>query len=286
MSLSVLEVLHKGTKYLKSCDLVKEEASASSEQLLSYILHKSRPLLYLESNQSISDRQTKQFFELLRQRAGHYPVQYLTRETGFRYLNLEIRPGTLIPRPETEILVDVVLKRMPKTKNPSILDIGTGSGNIAISLAKENSQVKIAATDLSARSIQLARKNAKRNGVFNRILFVRTNLWKGIRRKFDVLVSNPPYLSDQDFKNLQPEVRFEPRQALSGGSDGLGVYRSVICSAKSILKPESLIAFEVGINQSKHVVQLLKLNQFHKIEITKDLAGIDRIVSAIARGRS
>ncbi len=282
MNSSVLEVLHKGTDYLKSRHLINEEAIASSQHLLAHILRKPKSDLYLESNQSVSDQKVKQFFDLLKRRAKRYPVQYLTKETGFRFLGLEVRPGTLIPRPETEILVDIVLKRLA-IDDPTILDIGTGSGNIAISLAREVSGSKVIATDLSANSIKLAKKNAARNGVLKRINFVRTNLWKGIRKKFDAVVSNPPYLSDRDFKNLQPEVRYEPKLALSGGPDGLKMYRAIIRSAKNILKPEALIAFEVGIDQAEIVAKLLESNQFHKIEIAKDLAGIDRIVSAYSK---
>lgn len=279
MSSSVLEVLNKGRDYLKSKEMYHDEASSSSEHLLAHILRKSKSSLYLESNESVSDQKSKQFFDLLKLRAKHYPVQYLTKETGFRFLALEVRPGTLIPRPETEILVDVVLKRLA-IDHPTILDIGTGSGNIAISLAKEIRKAKIIATDLSASSIKLAKKNAEQNGVLKRISFVKTNLWKGIRKKFDVVVSNPPYLSDKDFRTLQPEVRYEPKLALSGGPDGLKMYRTIIRSAKNILKPDALIAFEVGLGQADTVAQLLETNEFYRIEITKDLAGIDRIVSA------
>ena len=260
-----------------------EDARISSEWLLAHLLGKSRAELYVESAEVLSEEKKNWFFDLIEKRAAHYPVQYLIGEVSFRKISLNVKPGVLIPRPETEILVDVVLNRLREfgEKKPvKILDIGTGTGCLAISFAREIENALVTATDVSEMCTDLACANAIRNGAEKKISFKNTNLWDQVEGPFDIVASNPPYLSKKDLSELMPEVQYEPVLALDGGETGLNFYRRIIENVSSVLAPNGFLVFEVGLGQSKMVRELLNRNGFGNIEITKDLTEIERIVSA------
>lgn len=289
MNAPLFELVHAGSQILKNRGL--EDAEGSAEWLLAHLLGKSRWELYADEREGISEEKQKQFFDFIEKRSERYPLQYLIGDVPFRGISLNVKPGVLIPRPETEILIDVVLKRLPSPQ-PSplgrgegegtlnILDIGTGAGCLAISLARELENSKIVATDKSNECIQLAKENAVRNQVGHKIDFRHTDLWDETDKYFDLIVSNPPYLSNEDLKKLQPEVRFEPITALWGGKDGLDFYRRIVPKAREIMSSPGFLVFEVGLSQAESVRQILVQNGFRNIEITKDLAQISRIVSA------
>lgn len=280
MSQSALEVLQEGASFLRNQGF--RDAASSSGELLAHILKKPRWSLYADSGTPVCRQKRSDFFELVKKRSMHMPLQYLVGRVPFRWADLEVGKGTFIPRPETECVVDVVMERLIESPcgHPRILDVGTGTGCIAISLAMEIPQASIVATDQSAKSIRLALKNAASNGVQDRIQFVRTHYWRGISDAFDFVVSNPPYLSKTDFLKLQSEVRFEPKKALDGGRDGLRSYRHIIRSIKPRLSARGVLIFEVGMGQRQAVEMLLEENGFFDIRSTKDLAGIDRVISA------
>ncbi|MBI4388370.1 MAG: peptide chain release factor N(5)-glutamine methyltransferase [Candidatus Omnitrophica bacterium] len=280
MSGSVLGVLKTGTHFLEERGL--NDAQESSEELLSHLLRKTKASLYLDSSEIIPNRKQKAFFELIKKRSDHYPLQYLVGHLPFRHVNLEVKRGVFIPRPETECLVDLVLERIGKENDSAlkILEIGTGTGCLALSLAHEIPNAKVVATDCSKQALALASKNARQSGVLNRIQFVETTYWNGISSQFDVVVSNPPYLSKRDFLKLQPEVQFEPKRALDGGQDGLRAYRYIAGKVQNVLKVGGLLAFEVGQGQAARVESMLQASGFEEIQKTKDLAGIERVVSA------
>ncbi len=280
MSGSVLGVLKTGTRFLEERGL--NDAQESSEELLSHLLRKTKASLYLDSSEIIPNRKQKSFFELIKKRSDRYPLQYLVGRLPFRHVNLEVKRGVFIPRPETECLVDLVLERVGRKIGSAlrILEIGTGTGCLALSLAHEIPNAKVVATDCSKQAIALANKNARQSGVLNRIQFVETTYWNGISSQFDVVVSNPPYLSKRDFLKLQPEVQFEPKRALDGGQDGLRAYRYITGKVQNVLKVGGLLAFEVGRGQAARVERMLQASGFEEIQKTKDLAGIERVVSA------
>ncbi len=294
---TVSACLKKGIQFLESAGVPEPEISAS--ELLSNVLKRPKFSLYLES-EIVGDLHESEFENLLVKRASRYPLQYLLRTVPFRNVLLEVGEGCLIPRPETEILVDVVMNRLvgappcgrPLDRNMGghvgpplhILDVGTGSGNIAISLAQENPNWQIVATDISEEALRYAGLNAERNQVASQIRFVQTNLLGGLGEFFDVLVSNPPYLRASDFDNLQPEIAFEPRMALDGKENGLHFFKEIIQNARKVLKPGGFIFFETGMGQADTVAGILKVNGFEAIQISKDHSGIERIVSAIFSG--
>lgn len=193
-------------------------------------------------------------------------------------LEFEVSPAVLIPRPETEILVEEVLKRLKP--NSRFLDIGTGSGAIAVSIAKYSINSKGYAVDISNDALAIAKKNAKRNAVDGKIKFIKSDLYSSLpdEAEFDFIISNPPYIRSKDIEKLQEEVQKEPLIALDGGKDGLLFYRRIIKDAGKYLKADGYIAFEVGYNQAGEVKDLLKNANFFNLEVIKDLQGIDRVV--------
>ncbi len=276
---TIFVCLKKGIKFLESAGV--PEAQISAEELLSYVLARPRFSFYVDLGVEMEEQQKLEFETLLAKRASRYPLQYLMRTAHFRNAVLEVGEGCLIPRPETETLVDMVFRTLGRSTEPlNLLDVGAGSGNIAISLAQERPQWFITATEASPEALRYAKMNAERNGVSGRIRFIQTDLWNGIEGSFDAIVSNPPYLTERELCELQPEIEFEPRLALNGGTDGLLFFKRMIYEAETILKKGGFFFFEVGANQAKIISEILKSNNFNSIQISKDDAGIDRIVSA------
>ncbi len=285
---SYLEV---GVSFLKRHNVPDPDISALS--LLAYVLE--QPELDVKMNPEIhlTCEQEEQFESLVIKRATRYPMQYLIKRISFRNAVLEIGEGCLIPRPETELLIDVVLNKLvgaPPCGRPSngagkhggpplqVLEIGTGSGNIAVSLAMERSLWMFTATDISEEALRYARKNSILNRTNHQINFVKTDLFSGVNETFDAIISNPPYLKTEDLISAQTELSFEPSIALDGGQDGLSYYKRILKIAKSALKPGGHIFFEVGYNQATDVVELMKPD-FELIECVKDYAGYERIIS-------
>ena len=279
MKQTVSACLKKGVRFLESAGV--PEAQISAEELLSNVLTWPRFSLFLDSEMEVKECQESEFETLLAKRAARYPLQYLMRAVPFRNAVLEIGEGCLIPRPETEVLVDVILRKLERQADQlNVLDIGTGSGNIAISLAQERPEWTVVATDVSNQALEYAKMNARRNHVSGRIQFVQTDLWNGIEDFFDVIISNPPYLTKDELDRLQPEIEFEPRLALDGGADGLLFFKKIIYGAKAVLKEGGFLFFETGTRQAKQISEILKSSHFDKIQIDKDDSGIDRIISA------
>ncbi len=279
---TVLNVVRQGARRLSIAKI--SDAVSTAESFMSHLLGKSRTQLYLDSDQLLSESETIRFLDFVDRRLARVPAQYLIGSIPFRNTELRVTPLVLIPRFETETLIDVVLERIGEcgVTAPHILEAGTGSGCIAVSLAQELPGCRVVATDIFEEALLVARQNAAENGVSQRVSFVRTDLWAGLSARFNVIVSNPPYLSQADFGSLQPEIRFEPRQALDGGQDGLDFYRRIIGKARASLTCDGLIVFEVGATQADRVASLLKKHGFSQIRLTKDLLGVRRVVSAVA----
>lgn len=285
-TLQVIELLNLATEYLSKRGF--ENSRLIAERLLSRCLNFNRVDLYLNFDRPLSAVDLERFRKMLKRRLQREPLQYILGETEFRSLPFKVNPSVLIPRPETEILVDIVLKKCKeKFQNESILsilDIGTGSGCIAVSLAKYLENVKITAVDISDSALKIATENAKVNGVENNIQFLKEDFLKfhfvkKLSKKFDVLVSNPPYVSAEDFEKLPKEVKnFEPVFALKDGQDGLTFYRKIAERMHELLNPAGFVALEVGLGQAHKVQNLFLNSDFSNVEIFKDLTGIERVV--------
>ena len=248
-----------------------------AQVILSHILKIPRWKLLIEENKDMRKKEEEKFFELIKKREKRYPVAYIIGEKEFFGIPFKVKEGVLIPRPETEILVEEVLKRIKNKEKPEGLEVGIGSGAIAISLLKNKPDLKIIATDISEKAINVAKENAKIHGVKNRLKIIKTDKLKGIKGKFDFIVSNPPYIKEEEYNTLQEEVKKEPKEALIAKDEGLEFYKSIIREGKNLLKNNGFFAFEVGYNQADKVVEILQKNGF-KAEKIKDLQKIERVV--------
>lgn len=275
---SVLDLIEWTTEYFKKCGI--STARLDAELLLGHVRKKERLQLYLDFEKIVAQKQLTQYRELVTKRFQRIPVSYLINNKEFRSLDFYVDENVLIPRPETEVLVETVLK--DKSGNRKLLDIGTGSGVIAISIAKERDDWEIFATDLLPEVIEVAKRNARKHGLEGRINFLQGDLFKPINSNicFDWIVSNPPYIAIDEFDDLMPEVRdHEPRVALDGGEDGLDLIRSLIGEGSSFLGTEGKIAIEIGVNQGSAVKMLLENNPaYTECDIVQDYSDNDRVI--------
>jgi len=264
-----------------------ENGRLESELLFAKVLGVARLDLYLQFDRPIKPAELKAFKALLLRRAGREPLQYILGTTAFRELELRTDPRALIPRPETEVLVGEVLSRVSeKGSELTGLDVGTGSGAIALSLLKEGSFKKMVATDVSPAALELARENAEALG-FGEFLDLRQGMLLDpveAGECFDVLVSNPPYVPGSEEGSLQTEVRdWEPKDALFAGPEGLDVILPLVQVAPGSLRPGGLFATEIGEGQGARVAQVLEeTGRFSEVSVLPDLAGRDRIVLGVA----
>jgi release factor glutamine methyltransferase len=283
---TVRRVLMDGTQFLRDAGI--ESARLDAEVLLGHALDKERADIYLGMESTLNDSDEKIFRESLTRRAKREPVAYITGHKEFWSLDFVVTPDVLIPRPETELVVELTLEVaiMATTKAPlKILDIGTGSGVIAIALAKELPAAEIWAVDVSAAALNIAEVNARRHGVAERVKFLDGDLFDPITElghRFDVIVSNPPYILSKEIANLGREVRdWEPKMALDGGPDGLDCYRQIIGGAHTYLAPEGRVLLEIGEDQGTAVAGLfVPAGRFGAATIFQDYAGKDRVIGA------
>jgi release factor glutamine methyltransferase len=257
-----------------------ERARADAELLLMHLLRTNRTWLITHSSVDIGFDHWKPYFELLQRRHQGQPIQYITGEVEFYGLPFRVTPDVLIPRPETEHLVEKVIALAAAFPKPRIVDIGTGSGAIAVTLAHHLPHAAITAIDLSNSALAIAQENAQRNGVA--IRFLQGDLLAPVaQEKFDIIVSNPPYVRTTDRDSLSVEVRdHEPALALFAGADGLDIYRRLIPDAFARLVPGGFIALEIGYNQSESIHALLVVSGFQSIEFVPDLQSIPRVAVA------
>ena len=251
-----------------------------AEVLLSHILGKDRLYLYTNFDQPLTPEELAAYRQAVKRRVMYAPVAYINGYKEFMGLDFMVNPAVLIPRPDTEILVEAALERLDGVEAPAIADLGTGSGAIIVSLLVKLVTAVGMAVDISPEALAVAGENADRQGVGERLTFLKGDMLQPLAgEKFDAIVSNPPYIPDNDICGLSPEVRQEPRLALAGGSDGLDFYRRIVAQGANYLKPAGFIAVEVGINQAGPVVALADTDSRLKLEaIINDYAGIERVV--------
>jgi release factor glutamine methyltransferase len=259
-----------------------DRARRDAETLLLHVIHHERAALLARWKEKLDAEEAAHYIALIEQRLNGEPIQYILGETEFYGLPFHVTRDVLIPRPETEHLVEKVIELAALFAGPRIVDVGTGSGVIAIALAHHLPQASITAIDLSASALTIARENAKPNGVTHRIRFLQGDLLAPIAdEQFEIVVSNPPYVSCADRDSLSVEVRdYEPALALFAGDDGLKIYRRLIPAAFDALTSGGLIALEIGYGQSEAVRMLLADSNFAEIDFTPDLQGIPRVATA------
>ncbi|RXT08693.1 peptide chain release factor N(5)-glutamine methyltransferase [Ammoniphilus sp. CFH 90114] len=274
-SMTVREALRRASSFMESL----EDNRFLAEIMIRHVLNWDRTQFFLGMEETITERQWAEVESLVKIRVQGTPIQYLTGEQEFYGLTFKVNPSVLIPRPETEILVEEVLRRRNPQARLSVADIGTGSGAIAVTLAV-HSTWKMYAVDIAQESLDTARKNSEVHGVVDRISFLKGDLLSPLPEPVDILVSNPPYIPTQDVLELDVQVKdHEPMRALDGGMDGLDFYRRICDGLSGVLRWEGLVAFEVGMGQAQEVEKLLQESgMIARTEIIKDLAGIQRIV--------
>jgi release factor glutamine methyltransferase len=256
-----------------------------AEVLLSHILHRDRLYLYVHYDQPLAPDELIAFRECVRKRAARIPVAYIIGEKEFFGLTFTVSPDVLVPRPETELLVETVLQRLQNKSAPRILDLGTGSGAIAISLLSRLPDATAVAVDISPAALAVARENAKRYDLEGRLELRQGDFWQpAAGMMFDAIVSNPPYIPANEIASLAPEVGREPVLALDGGKDGLDYYRRLLKEGHTYTSPNGIMAFEIGISQAAAIRSLAEQSQFAIQEILSDYAGIERVVVLTSRG--
>ncbi|HEY0162157.1 MAG TPA: peptide chain release factor N(5)-glutamine methyltransferase [Edaphobacter sp.] len=281
---SIRQTIQSATQRLALDPHLAASARRDAETLALHLLGITRAGLLADPDRELSTAQLDDYEALLARRLQHEPIQYILGTQEFYGLPFRVTPAVLIPRPETEHLVESALERLPHDRPVAIADIGTGSGAIAIALAKHLPQASVTALDLSPSALDVARSNAEALGVSPRLRFVLSDLLSGLppeeqRGHFDAIVSNPPYIPTTDEPSLHPEVRaYEPHSALFSGKDGLDLYRRLIPAAYDALQPGGLLALEIGHGQREAIASLLE--GWHEVGFVDDLQSIPRVVLA------
>ncbi|HMG06022.1 MAG TPA: peptide chain release factor N(5)-glutamine methyltransferase [Chthoniobacterales bacterium] len=273
--MTLLEVLQSTTAYFKKRDI--ESPRLNAEHLLAHTLKRKRIELYLEFERPLDEAELAPLRDLVRRRGLGEPLQHLLGTVEFAGRVFLCDRRALVPRPETEQLVELLISQIPKAK-VQILDVGTGSGVIALSLAAEFPEAEVLGTDISDDALALARENAARLELQDRVRFAKGNLLEGVADSFDLIVANLPYVPMTDRPTLSREVLHDPETAVFGGASGDELIRELVTAAPDRLKPGGLLALEVGIGQADDLVQLLAEKNYHDIAAIRDYGGVTRFL--------
>lgn len=278
--MTIQENLELGVKNLKKENI--SEPVLKSRLLLCYVLNLKKEDLFIYSDKELNSKDEKKYKEVIQKLIEGYPIQYITHYQEFMKLDFYVDENVLIPRADTEITVEEVISYCKNMKRDSIriLDLCTGSGIIAISIGNYIKNCEIVAVDISNKALEIAKSNANRNKVGN-ITWVLSNLFERVEGKFDIIVSNPPYIKKEVISTLEKEVQKEPIIALDGGKDGLKFYREIIKKAPNYLKKEGAIFLEIGYDQRQEVLDIInETKEYNKVISKKDLSGNDRMIMA------
>lgn len=278
MSATIKSALTEGAATLETGGV--DGSRNQANLLLMHVLDRDRTFLLAHPEDNLSPKQFDQYRALVARRAEGYPLQYLTGRQQFFNLDFEVTSDVLIPRPETELIVELGIELLKDLAAPFFADVGTGSGAIVVSLLQELPQARGIAVDVSPSALELAKRNAARHAVTDRLQLIESDLFSAIVPKtaFNLIVSNPPYVPANDLQGLQREVRYEPQAALDGGPDGLAVIRRLLKAAPVFLRARGHLVFEIGFNQHEAVKASIDHAAWGLIELRKDLQGIPRTV--------
>lgn len=270
-------------KYSEEFKDISDTPRLDTELLLQKVLGDvDRLYIHLNLNKELTEEQKIKFIGFAEERINGRPIAYIVEKREFMGLDFFVKEGVLIPRPDTETLVEEIIEICKDRKNVSILDIGTGSGAITVSLAKYIENSNVTSFDISEIALAIGKKNAIINEVDKKIKYIKSDLFTALNDsdiKFDIIVSNPPYIKKQDIETLHTQVKdYEPHNALEGGEDGLDFYRKITEQGKKYLNECGILAYEVGHNQAEDVINIMKSNGYKKIYTKKDIQGIDRVV--------
>ena len=281
--MKIKELLAEANKLLKDSGI--DSYILDSQLLLCYALKIDRLYVFMNKEKEIDEDKCEYFFQLVNLRAQSMPVKYITRQTEFMGLDFYIEPGVLIPRPDTETLVETVLSDINDNKYRTLCDVCCGSGAIGLSVAKLADDINVDCSDISDTACKVTSINIEKLNLRKKVNVYRSDLMEfafNENKKYDVIVSNPPYIKESTIPELMKDVReYEPYIALCGGMDGLDFYRRIIDQGKTVLNPCGLLAFEIGYDQKEQVENLLENSGFHHIVTLKDLAGNYRVVKGI-----
>ena len=279
MSTTIAQLVLEATALLREAGV--PEARLDAGALLAHVLHRDRTFIIGHAEDVVDGDVIEVFQKLVGRRAQGEPLQYITGRQEFFGLDFEVSDAVLIPRPETELLVQTALELLGPIENPLICDIGTGSGCIAITLLHHLPQARVIAVDVSKQALELAERNARRLGVSDRVTFALSDCFSAIDRDqlFDMVVSNPPYVAADALDGLQREVRdFEPKAALTPGADGLAIIRRLIEETPYVLKRHGYLLLEIGFDQRDRVAGMIDPQEWNLLDVHKDLQGIPRTV--------
>ena len=276
--MTIKQALIKGVTVLKLEKISTPKLKA--RLLLQYVLKKPRQYLIVYDNQKLTEKEEQDYLKYIELLKQGEPIEHITHQKEFMKLNFYVDENVLIPRQDTEILVEEVITIAKKTRAKKILDLCTGSGAIAVSLAKYLENIQITALDISGKALDIAIANAKNNHVQDKITFVESNLFQNLgQEKYDIIVSNPPYIRRKELEILDREVKREPQIALDGGEDGLDFYRKIIDIGYQYLKYGGYICLEIGYDQKEEIMQIIKdKKQYINTHCKKDLYDNDRII--------
>lgn len=278
--MTIQEAIEEATTKLNRAGI--ESPKLKARLIMQFILNKTRQYIIVNDLLKLEEKQEEQYFNETDKIEKGYPIEHITHQKEFMKLSFFVDENVLIPRQDTEILVEEVIEISKKINSKKILDLCTGSGAIGVSLAKYLPNCEITAVDISKKALQIAKKNAIINEVEKQITFISSDLFSNLEsQKFDIIVSNPPYIKRNDIENLEEQVKKEPLIALDGGEDGLDFYKKIIKEAHKYLVSEGYLCLEIGYNQKDEVIKLIEKEEtFKNIYSKKDLYGIERIIIA------
>ena len=270
------DALEYGKQRLLECEI--EDANLDAWLLLEYVSGISRSWYFIHENEEISEDDIEEYQILIEQRGKHIPLQQLTKEAYFYGMKFFVNENVLIPRQDTEVLVEQVLSLSKGKENLKLLDMCTGSGCILLALLANLKQASGTGVDLSEKALEVAQRNGEELGI--EVFWVQSDLFDKVSGSYDIIVSNPPYIETSVIEGLMDEVKlYEPRMALDGTEDGLFFYREITMQAGKYLKNNGILAFEIGYNQGKAVSEFMKENGYEEVQVLQDLAGLDRVVT-------
>ena len=270
------DALEYGKQRLLECEI--EDANLDAWLLLEYVSGISRSWYFVHEDEEISENDIEEYQILIEQRGKHIPLQQLTKEAYFYGMKFFVNENVLIPRQDTEVLVEQVLSLSKGKENLKLLDMCTGSGCILLALLANLKQASGTGVDLSEKALEVAQRNGEELGI--EVSWVQSDLFDKVLGSYDIIVSNPPYIETSVIEGLMDEVKlYEPRMALDGTEDGLFFYREITMQAGKYLKNNGILAFEIGYNQGKAVSEFMKENGYKEVQVLQDLAGLDRVVT-------